>query len=320
MKFASLLKTTAVLCASAIIATGCGSDKKTWTVTCPWAPSGVAAMASQKAASLSTTYSKDTILVAEAVKGDTATINTWVMDKKGGDPALTFINEGLLAISPIIDPKKVRFSEDDFVVIQNLYSAIFVLSSQDTLGLKNIDDLKSYVANGGKVNIAVNGATSTEAFLATALFNEMGCKDLKVTPYTSAAEAAQAVAKGETNFAISHQTQILETAQQGKVDVIAAFADKTLEHGPFAGVRGVGEYGYPYITNACVVAAKAGTSDADVKKLRELYDAILKDESFVKWAQETMLIEINPMSDADFTLHLEQTRDIVNAYKDKVLG
>lgn len=320
MKFASLLKTTAVLCASAIIATGCGSDKKTWTVTCPWAPSGVAAMASQKAASLSTTYSKDTILVAEAVKGDTATINTWVMDKKGGDPALTFINEGLLAISPIIDPKKVRFSEDDFVVIQNLYSAIFVLSSQDTLGLKNIDDLKSYVANGGKVNIAVNGATSTEAFLATALFNEMGCKDLKVTPYTSAAEAAQAVAKGETNFAISHQTQILETAQQGKVDVIAAFANKTLEHGPFAGVRGVGEYGYPYITNACVVAAKAGTPNADVVKLRELYDAILKDESFVKWAQETMLIEINPMSDADFTLHLEQTRDIVNAYKDKVLG
>ena len=33
-----------------------------------------------------------------------------------------------------------------------------------------------------------------------------------------------------------------------------------------------------------------------------------------------MLIEINPMSDADFKLHLEQTRDIVNAYKDKVLG
>ena len=30
-----------------------------WTVTCPWAPSGVAAMVNQKAASLSTTYSQD---------------------------------------------------------------------------------------------------------------------------------------------------------------------------------------------------------------------------------------------------------------------
>ena len=79
MKFSSLLKTGAVLCASAFIAVGCGgSDNKTWTVTCPWAPSGVAAMVSQKAASLSTKYVKDTTLVAEAVKGDTATINTWV--------------------------------------------------------------------------------------------------------------------------------------------------------------------------------------------------------------------------------------------------
>ena len=36
---------------------GCGSKTTTWTVTCPWAPSGVAAMVSQKAAALSNTYS-----------------------------------------------------------------------------------------------------------------------------------------------------------------------------------------------------------------------------------------------------------------------
>ena len=42
----------------------------------------------------------------------------------------------------------------------------------------------------------------------------MGAGDqLKLTPYQSAAEAAQAVAKGETNFAVSHQSQILETYQ-----------------------------------------------------------------------------------------------------------
>ena len=55
---------------------GCGEKTATWTVTCPWAPSGVAAMVSQKAASLSTTYSDKIILVADAVKGDAATVNT----------------------------------------------------------------------------------------------------------------------------------------------------------------------------------------------------------------------------------------------------
>ena len=36
---------------------GCGSEQESWKVTCPWAPSGVAAVVSQKAAEKSTTYS-----------------------------------------------------------------------------------------------------------------------------------------------------------------------------------------------------------------------------------------------------------------------
>ena len=57
-----------------------------------------------------------------------------------------------------------------------------------------------------------HSAMGSEAFLAAALFGSMGAGDkLKLTPYQSAAEAAQAVAKGETGFAVSHQSQILET-------------------------------------------------------------------------------------------------------------
>ena len=61
---------------------GCSEKAVTWTVTCPWAPSGVAAMVSQKAASLSNTYSDKIILVADAVKGDAATVNSWVLKRK----------------------------------------------------------------------------------------------------------------------------------------------------------------------------------------------------------------------------------------------
>lgn len=59
---------------------GCSEKTETWTVTCPWAPSGVAAMVSQKAASLSNTYSDKIVLVADAVKGDAATVNSWVAE------------------------------------------------------------------------------------------------------------------------------------------------------------------------------------------------------------------------------------------------
>ena len=70
-----------------------------WKVTCPWAPSGVAAMVSQKAATLSPTYSDSISLVAEAIAGDAATVNTWVLDTKANDPELVFVGEGLLSIT-----------------------------------------------------------------------------------------------------------------------------------------------------------------------------------------------------------------------------
>ena len=75
-----------------------------------------------------------------------------------------------------------------------------------------------------------------------------------------------------------------------------------------------------HIINTCIVAARAGTSDADVKKLQELYNSITTDPDFVKWAQDTMLIEMRPMDAAAFKAHLESVRELVNTYKDKVLG
>lgn len=54
MKKRLLSLTLAVVMAAGVL-TGCGGAKKeSWKVTCPWAPSGVAAMVSQKAAEKST--------------------------------------------------------------------------------------------------------------------------------------------------------------------------------------------------------------------------------------------------------------------------
>lgn len=310
---------------SAASGSGAGSTttqkQASWKVTCPWAPSGVAAMVSQKAASKSPEYSDTITLVAEAVKGDAATVNTWVMDTEANDHELVFVGEGLLSITSIIDPAKMKFTAEDFAYVENLYSSIFVLSAAADLNIKTIADLEAYVANGNEVSVAVNGATSSEAFLAAALFGKMGVGDkLKLTPYQSAAEAAQAVAKGETQFAVSHQSQILETYQQGGVTIPCAFDEKALEHGPFAGVEGVGEKGYPYFRNRCFIMARAGTDEATVAQLKDLYDQILADEEVTTWLQDTMLLEVDTMSQEDVDAHVENVKNIVNEYKDIVAG
>ena len=301
--------------------TGCSAKKESWKVTCPWAPSGVAAMVSQKAAAKSTDYSDKITLVAEAIKGDAATVNTWVASTKANDKELVFAGEGLFAITEILDPAKLQFSYEDFVFVENLYSSVFVLSADSNLNIQNLADLKAYVEAGNTVSVAVNGATGSEAFLAAALFGSMGAGDqLKLTPYQSAAEAAQAVAKGETNFAVSHQSQILETFQQGGVTVVCAFDEDAIQSGPFAGVEGVGAAGYPYFRNRCFILARKGTDAAKVTELKSLYDSILADKEVADWLNDTMLLEVDTMTEADVQAHIDNVKSIVNKYKDIVAG
>ena len=291
----------------------------TWTVTCPWAPDGVASLVSQKAASLSTEYSKDITLVAEAIKGDAATVNTWVLDNEANDPSLVFLGEGLLSITATMDPAKLQFGYEDFVFVENLYSSVFVLSADAKLEIENIEDLQAYVADAEEITVATNGATGSEAFLAAALFGSMGAGDaLKLVPYQSAAEAAQAVSRGETDFAVSHQSQILETYNQGGVTVVCAFDEGAIENGPFAGIEGVGQYGYPYFRNRCFIMARAGTDEATVAALKALYDDILADEEVVEWLHDTMLLEVDTMTVEDVEAHVENVTNIVNEYIDIV--
>ena len=291
----------------------------TWTVTCPWAPDGVASLVSQKAASLSTEYSKDITLVAEAIKGDAATVNTWVLDNEANDPSLVFVGEGLLSITATMDPAKLQFGYEDFVFVENLYSSVFVLSADAKLEIENIEDLQAYVADAEEITVATNGATGSEAFLAAALFGSMGAGDaLKLVPYQSAAEAAQAVSRGETDFAVSHQSQILETYNQGGVTVVCAFDEGAIENGPFAGIEGVGQYGYPYFRNRCFIMARAGTDEETVAALKALYDDILADEEVVEWLHDTMLLEVDTMTVEDVEAHVENVTNIVNEYIDIV--
>ena len=290
-----------------------------WTVTCPWAPSGVAAMVNQKAASLSTTYSQDYVLVANAEKGDTATINSWLTKYTEDDPQMCFIGEGMFGITAILDPERMNFTYDDFEYVENLYSSIFVASARKELGITSIDALKAYLEEGNQIMVGTNGATGSEAFLAAALIGAMGYGDqFYLIPYESAAEAAQAVARGEVDIAVSHQSQILETWQQGGVDVFAAFDGEPIAQGPFKGVEGVGQYGYPYFRNRCFIFAKAGADEQKIADLKALYAQILTDEEMVDWLNDTMLLEADMMTEEEVIAHIDNVKNIVEEYYDLV--
>ena len=127
---------------------------ESWKVTCPWAPDGVASLVSQKAAGMSTTYSDDIVLVADAIKGDAATVNSWVQQYEANSPEMVFAGEGLISISSILEPDRIQFTYDDFAYVENLYSSVFVMSADAGLGIENIDGLKAYLEAGNEITVA----------------------------------------------------------------------------------------------------------------------------------------------------------------------
>ena len=66
--------------------------------------------------------------------------------------------------------------------------------------------------------------------------------------------------------------RFLETYQQGGVTIVCAFDGEDIAEGEFAGVEGVGKYGYPYFRNRCFVLARSGTKAETVAELKKLYD------------------------------------------------
>ena len=126
---------------------------------------------------------------------------------------------------------------------------------------------------------------------------------------------------GETQFAVSHQSQILETYQQNGVTIVCAFDEGNIESGPFAGVEGVGQHGYPYFRNRCFIMARAGT---DEKKVAGMTSRMTRAKSAnttpvtrstgmrISLPRSTMLLEVDTMSVADVEAHVENVKGIVN--------
>ena len=311
-----------ILCLCLVSSTlvGCGSRVESWLVTCPWAPSGVAAVVSNKVAELSSQYSDNITLVADAIKGDANTVNMWVNTTMENDCELVFAGEGLFAITNTLSPEKLEFTYDDFVFVENLYSSIFVMCASKELDVDSIASLEKYLKGGGKARVATNGATGSEAFLAAALFGAMGYSDqMELVSFSSAQEAADAVKRKEADFAISHQSQILSEYEKKTVNMVCAFSEDDIQQGSFKGLEGVGKHGYPYFMNRCFIMARAGTEASKVDEIKELYRQILNSPDITSWLNNEMLLEVDTMTEADVQAHITNVTNIVNQYKDIVV-
>lgn len=282
------------------------------TVICPWAVGGVADVVNRKMATFGQEYLGQPVLATNELGAGGNVALTNYLKNQPNSLNLILGGEGAFSVSPNVPGGEVlQFTYDDYIPVINLYSAIFVMTGDAKLNIKNLDDLKAY-GQGKKLKVAVNGMTSSEAFLAKALFKELGIA-YELVAYNGANLALDAAAKGETQFAISHQSQAQASVEAGTLLPIVAFDKTGLTDGIYNGVKGVGDYGLnAYFRNRAFLMVRKGTDPAVCEKIRNTYLEILKKPEIAELFG-TLMIEIDPMDRAAMDEHVRAVSEIVKA-------
>ncbi len=282
------------------------------TIICPWAVGGVADMVNRKAATFGPEYLGVPVLATNELGAGGNVALTNFLKNQPNSENLIFGAEGAFSIAPNIDgADALHFSYDDYEPIINLYSSIFVLTADASMGITDLESLKAY-GKGKKVKVAVNGVASSEAFLAMALFGELGL-DLELVSYNGANLALDAAAKGETAFAISHQSQARGSVEAGVLNPVVMFDEAGVDNDIFKGVKGVGEYGYSgYFRNRCFILARKGTDPVVISKIRDAYLSILDEPEMVEF-YNSLMIEVDPLNTQLINKHIDDVTLIVQS-------
>ena len=76
----------------------------------------------------------------------------------------------------------------------------------------------------------------------------------------------------------------------------------------------------PAVATVDALHAQITELNQQVAELKELYDKILADDEMVEWLNDTMLLEVDTMTEDDVKAHIENVKSIVEQYKDIVAG
>ncbi len=284
------------------------------TVICPWAVGGVADMVNRKAATFGEAYLGVPVLATNELGAGGNVALTNYLKQKPNSETLIFGAEGAFSIAQNIEGSDIlKFTYDDYVPVINLYSAIFVLTSDKKLGISTLEDLQVY-GKGKRVKVAVNGIAGSEAFLAKALFKELGL-ELELVSYNGANLALDAASKGETAFAISHQSQVKGSVEAGILQPVVVFDEKGINNEVFQEVKGVGEYGYSaYFRNRCFLLARKGTDPEVIDTIRSAYLQILEEPEMIN-LYKSLMIEVDPLDLDSMNAHINDVAQIVRDNK-----
>jgi tripartite-type tricarboxylate transporter receptor subunit TctC len=183
--------------------------------------------------------------------------------------------------------KKLSFDPlKDFIPVHGLSESPMIMVVRPDSKIRSVKDLVDYAKkNPGKLNYSTTGMGS-----GSHLFMEMlqQASDMKVTvvPYKGSAQQITDLMGGQIDLVLDYSVVVTPLVKDGKLIPIGITGRKRLKHMPE--VPTVEEQGYPgvWLTAWSSAIAPAGTPPAVIDKLADAFEAMLKEPSIQKYADD----------------------------------
>ncbi|MFD1008514.1 MULTISPECIES: tripartite tricarboxylate transporter substrate binding protein [Oceanisphaera] len=213
--------------------------------------------------------------------------------------------------------KNVAFTLDDFQAIANIQSDPILLAVNAKSDYQSFEDFAKKVENNaGSINVSGDGPQSNIHLQAAALEDALSL-DINFVSYSGSGPSATALLGNEVEAALLTTSSALAFIESGRIRPLAVFAPErhpalkelpTINEASGTDVADIG-------TAIRGVASPAGVSKERVEHLEKAFESLLKDEDFIKAAQNIGITLTYQNSEA-FEETLKSSRDGTKRYID----
>ena len=194
----------------------------------------------------------------------------------------------------------------DFIPIHGLSDSPMIMVVRPDSKFKTIKELVEYAkANPDKLNYSTTGLGTGSHLFMEMLQQNSGMR-VTVVPYKGSAQQITDLMGGVIDLVLDYSVVVTPLIKDGKLVPIAVTGRKRMKH--FPDVPTVEEQGYPgvWLTAWSSALAPAGTPPEIVDKLANAFEAMLKEPSIQKYADDngaTLMVGIKKDAFRDFIIN-----------------
>lgn len=229
-------------------------------------------------------------VIVENKTGAAGNVGAQLVAKQPNDGYNFLITSSSYAVNPSLYGDKAGYNPGkDFVPVIVVATQPNVISVNEKVPVKNIEELKAYVQKE-KASFSSPGSGTTPHLTCENLFRVIWKNDITHIPYRGAGPASVAVVGGETPVGCTAVAGVLQFHRQGKVRIIGVSSTERVAELPE--VPTLQELGYPQIQDYTWVAifAPAGTSPEQVSLMnRTIAKIVAEPETKEKLSQAGLI-------------------------------